>query len=59
VGALQKQEPGGILGGGCGSKASEAYRVPGPVFVMPASEGKKRAVRHGRPLFKRLNISRR
>ena len=46
VGALQKLEPDGVPGGGCGSIAAEAYRVPGPVFVMPPSEGKKSSVRH-------------
>jgi hypothetical protein len=47
VGALQKREPGGVPGRGCSPIASEAYRVPGPVFVMPAPEGKKISVCHG------------
>jgi hypothetical protein len=51
VGALQKREPGGVPGRGCGSIASEAYRVPASVFVMPAPEGKKISVRHGDGLF--------
>lgn len=49
--ALKEREPGGFPGGGCGSIASEAYRVPGPVFVMPAPEGKKSALHHGDGLF--------
>ena len=44
--ALQKREPGGFPGRGCGSIASEADRIPGSVVVMSAPEGKKISVRH-------------
>jgi hypothetical protein len=51
VGALQKLEPGGVPGGGCGSIAAEAYRVPGSASVVPAPKCRKMSVRHGDSLF--------
>ena len=42
--ALQKREPRGVPSRGCGSVASQAYKVPASVFVMFAPEGKKSSV---------------
>jgi hypothetical protein len=46
VDALQKRETDGVLSVGGGSKAAEAYRVPGPVRVTPALEGEEHLVCH-------------
>jgi hypothetical protein len=51
VSVLQKREPGGVQGGGGGSIAAEADRVPGPVFVMSAPEGKKMWISHREELI--------
>jgi hypothetical protein len=51
VTAFRTRKPGGVGGSGYGSIASEAYRVPGAVAVIPMREDMRIPVRHGDGLF--------